>query len=211
MQLDIFESGSVIGTLKIGQEGLYKSVDAQCSPTREGVLRLYVWQGTQGVCLGVLCPENGAFTLRKRVSEASLPFAPTAAVVGREDAGYLPWRGEFDGAQIDHGYLKHTPEQEVLAVPFAEQMEYPFVHRLRQTETETICGELCLVLQAMPEASEEPPDAPENVDAKADDPAEEVAVTEPATAVEALSADAGTAWPVDAEDFGENNRFHPEV
>ena len=49
MQLDIFESGSVIGTLQIGQEGLYKSVDAQCSPKGEGVLRLYVWQGTKPV------------------------------------------------------------------------------------------------------------------------------------------------------------------
>ena len=161
MELELFDCGKPVGRLSLEKTGLYQTVDCSCRPESEGILRVFVWKGTEGACLGVLCPEGMDFTLRKRVSKAGLPFTPEIAVIGCEDDGFWPWRGEYDGAWIDDGYLAHTPDGEKLAVPFTEGMEYPFVHRLQRTEQRVICGRDCIVLLPGEELPEEESPAPE--------------------------------------------------
>ena len=153
MDLELYDCGTPVGNLHMEKTGLYQTVTCSCRPKSRGILRVYVWKGTEGACLGVLCPEGAEFKLYKRVSRAGLPFVPETALIGCEDDGFLPWRGEFDGAWIDDGYLKKTEEGEILAVPFSEGMEYPFVHRLTKAEEKRICGRSCIVLG--PEEPEE--------------------------------------------------------
>lgn len=174
MDLNVYECGKQVGSLHMEKTGLYQTVSCTCQPVTEGVQRVFVWDGTEGACLGVLCPEGLDFTLHKRVSRAALPFAPTQAVLGCEDDGFWPWRGEFDGAWIDDGYLQKTPNGDVLAVPFSEGMEYPFVHRLTQTEQRVICSRDCIVLgpenETEPEQAETLPPEPEQAEALPPEP-----------------------------------------
>ena len=161
MDLELYDCGSCVGTLHMEKTGLYQTVRCSCRPESRGILRVYVWKGTEGACLGVLCPEGSDFTLYKRVSRAGLPFVPETAVIGCEEDGFQPWRGEFEGVWIDDGYLKKTEEGERLALPFVEGMEFPFVHRLSRSEEKTICGRSCIVLgpeeEVLPVEEDAPP------------------------------------------------------
>ncbi len=155
MDIEVFDCGSCVGSLHMEKTGLYQTVDCSCRPLSEGILRLFVWKGTQGSCLGVLCPRGMDFTLHKRVSKAGLPFEPEIAVIGCEEAGFRPFRGSFDGAWIEDGYLQTGPEGETLALPAPAEGAWTFLHRLKKTEERTICGRACFVFGQEDEASAE--------------------------------------------------------
>ena len=152
MDLELYDCGCPVGTLHMERTGLYQTVTCVCHPQSEGILRVYVWHGTEGACLGVLCPEGQDYTLRKRVSRAGLPFVPQSAVIGCEEQDFWPFRGVYEGKEIADGYLRHGAAGDELAVPFSEGMEYPFVHRLSCTETVRICGRVCVLLKDAPQS-----------------------------------------------------------
>lgn len=163
MDMEVFDCGKQVGTLRLEKMGLYQAVSCACRPESSGILRLFVWKGDEGACLGVLCPEGMDFTLRRHVSKAGLPFAPETAVVGCEDDGFWPWRGEFDGAWIDDGYLRKTEAGPTLAVPQQTDRQFFFAHAMEPAETRVICGRDCVVLrpvQPKPEPTPEPEPEP---------------------------------------------------
>lgn len=195
MELEVYEQGRAAGTLTITREGLYHRIEAVCRPRQTCILRLYVWNGAQCRCLGVLCPEDGAFTLRKRRSAAELPFSPQTAVLGREDKGFLPWRGELDGAQIPHGYRKSDPGGELYAIPWQEDGDFPLPQRIRRAAQGRVCEESCILLR--PETEEDTEETPEE--------AKE-------TAAPPDSAEAVLQTQEDAPELSEQaTRFHPEL
>ncbi len=63
------------GALEIRGEGAYTRFEAKCAP-RPGLQRLYVFGGGRSACLGVLAPEGGALTLRRRLSRAAMRGFP---------------------------------------------------------------------------------------------------------------------------------------
>ena len=63
------------GALEIRGEGAYTRFEAKCAP-RPGLQRLYVFGGGRRACLGVLAPEGGALTLRRRLSRAAMRDFP---------------------------------------------------------------------------------------------------------------------------------------
>lgn len=159
MDMEVFDCGRPVGKLHLERSGLYQTVDCACRPDSQGILRVFVWRGTEGACLGVLCPEGTDFTLHKRVSKAGLPFAPEQAVVGCEDDGFWPWRGEFDGVWIEDGYLQTGPEGERVALP-ADGKESMLFSHWQPGESRVICGRDCVVLQPKPAEQPSAPPAP---------------------------------------------------
>ena len=159
MDMEVFDCGKPVGKLHLEKTGLYQTVDCACRPDSGGILRVFVWRGMDGACLGVLCPEGMDFTLHRRVSRAGLPFTPELAVVGCEDDGFWPWRGEFDGAWIDDGYLKKTPEGESLALPTEQGKPALQLPHWQPEETRVICGRDCTVLIPKPPVSPPAPPA----------------------------------------------------
>ena len=156
MDLELYDCGCPVGTLHMEKTGLYQTITCVCHPLSEGVARVYVWKGTEGACLGVLCPEGADYTLRKRVSRAGLPFTPETAVIGCEDQEFRPFRGEVDGHIIEDGYLKISNGNVRVAVPIQEGEESDVSEHPSCRETITICGRPCVLLGEEPEAPEEP-------------------------------------------------------
>ena len=103
MQCVIFRNGTAAGTLRIEDEGLYRTLSAELE-YGEQILRLYLW----GQSFGVLAPEDGALRLRRRVSRQRMPVLPAYAVAWCEaDGQWLP-----EGA----GLRRFTPEGRELAI-----------------------------------------------------------------------------------------------
>ena len=75
MTIPILIDGKRRGALELCAEGAYMRFEARCA-LRPGVQRLYVFGGGRSACLGVLAPENGALTLRRRLSRAAMKDFP---------------------------------------------------------------------------------------------------------------------------------------
>ena len=105
MECAIFRRGEPAGALRIEDDGLYRVLTARVSGEGE-ILRLYL----RGESFGVLCPEDGALCLRRRVSRTRLPELPESAVAWCEaDGRWLP---------ADGGLRRYTPLGEERAIPW---------------------------------------------------------------------------------------------
>ena len=105
MECTIFRRGEAAGTLRIEDDGLYRVLTARVDGEGE-LLRLYL----HGESFGVLCPEDGALRLRRRVSRTRLPELPGFAVAWCEaDGRWLP-EGE--------GLRRYTPLGGERAIPW---------------------------------------------------------------------------------------------
>ena len=197
MQVEIFEAGAPVGTLELTRQGLYQAAEAVCRPRRAGVNRLYLWKGRTPYCLGVPLPEGDGFTLRRRLSAASLPFAPETAVLGREEDGWLPWRGSFAGETVESGWLKPSPEGMLLAVADGSPCAETLAGRVREEEALTLGGTPCRSFSETPLPPE--PDAqPEPAPTPAPDAPPETAPTpEPDAQPETASTSAKEEPPVE--------------
>ena len=75
MTIPILIEGRERGTLQIRPEGAYTRFEARCA-LLPGLQRLYVFGGGRSACLGVLVPEDGALTLRQKLSRAAMKDFP---------------------------------------------------------------------------------------------------------------------------------------
>lgn len=203
MEMEVFDCEKAVGLLHVEKTGLYQTVSCSVIPASSGILRLYVWNGTQGACLGVLCPEGGAFTLRKRCSASVLPFAPETAVLGAEDEGFLPWRGTFEGVEVPFGYLKHTPQGDCLATPVVEGVGSAFADRPWQTGTATVAGAQCRIFCPWKTLAPIETEAPRE--------AEETPCGEASLRASPLAETAETEAPEDPVPDEPQTRFHAET
>ena len=92
MTIPILIGGLRGGALEIRADGAYTRFEARCDPL-PGLRRLWVFGGGARACLGVLAPEGGALTLRRRLSRAALrsfpepiEYAALSADAGQEQA-----------------------------------------------------------------------------------------------------------------------------
>ena len=92
MTIPILIGGLRRGALEIRADGAYTRFEARCDPL-PGLRRLWVFGGGARACLGVLAPEGGALTLRRRLSRAALrsfpepiEYAALSADAGQEQA-----------------------------------------------------------------------------------------------------------------------------
>ena len=75
MTIPILADGEKRGTLTVFPEGPYTVFEARCAPLG-GLRRLYVFGGGKRACLGVLAPEGGELTLRRKLSRAAMKDFP---------------------------------------------------------------------------------------------------------------------------------------
>lgn len=82
-------NGEKKGTLAVSREGLTTRFDAKCEDPGT-LVRLSVYGGGREGYLGVMTPENGALTLRRKLTRAALAAFPAeiefAAEAGRKTA-----------------------------------------------------------------------------------------------------------------------------
>lgn len=64
---DVIRNGTVVGSCRILQQGLYYCFDCRCHMTENGILRLWLQDGECALDLGVLIPEGEYFILRKKL------------------------------------------------------------------------------------------------------------------------------------------------
>ena len=76
MQIPIIHDGRRIGVLETRREGAYTRFEARCA-FLPGIRRLCVFGGGEKrAALGVMQPEGGALTLRRRLSRAAMRAFP---------------------------------------------------------------------------------------------------------------------------------------
>ncbi len=94
-----------VGNVTFVKEGLYDALYAQCR-IPDGIFRLYMETENRFESLGVLAPESGSFTLRKRYPSGKYPLDENAEFfVSQTD----PW-------QIYHGKIQNIPLKENISV-----------------------------------------------------------------------------------------------
>ena len=69
----VYENAQPVGICTAAEEGLYCRLDCRCRPAGTGLSDLILTCGTEQRALGILAPENGAFTLHTRVAARRLP------------------------------------------------------------------------------------------------------------------------------------------
>ncbi len=88
MTVPIILNGRESGALELRRDGPFTLFEARCE-RQEGLTRLWVFGGGRRGYLGVMQPENGGLTLRRRLSRAAMRTFPD--------------RIEYAGAESDAG------------------------------------------------------------------------------------------------------------
>ena len=76
MDYPLLLGGEEAGRLHVEQQGLYTCMEVSAE-AREGLLRIWVQGGGREAYLGVLQPEEGGLSLRRRLSRRELAAFPT--------------------------------------------------------------------------------------------------------------------------------------
>ena len=141
MEYSITYQGREAGSLRVCPRGLYTELIAQCSAFAPGVQRVWAVTGLKSRSIGVLAPEPGGLGFHRSVPSKHWA-APEAVIAGREEDGFVPWRGSLDGLEIKDGYIR----QGCAALPFVPGAPVPMVHKAADFQTKSLGGRLCLVL-----------------------------------------------------------------
>ena len=114
----VISSGETIGQIEITQDGLFTVFEAKCSDQGE-ILRLSVYGQTEGY-LGVMQPENGWLTLKKRLSRAALKEFPESIDYAGPAGGEIRKEPAEEEIQPEHE-LQAEPETEGADTTDAEE------------------------------------------------------------------------------------------
>ena len=71
--------GEPCGKARVCQKGLYMTVDCDCSPVTDQVVRVYLPTEGEPCCLGVLAPEDRRLRLKPASSGVPGPAAPAGS------------------------------------------------------------------------------------------------------------------------------------
>lgn len=144
LEMSVFEKDREVGTLKIKKEGLYYRLTCAVRIEAKRVLRIYLIDGLQSFCAGVLMPKAGELVLEKKISVQTWKSEKIDAAIASYVPlpGWYPWCGEVDGI-MTFGWLFREETHFVLAV---EQNEFPFVENLADAEARKLDGIECLCI-----------------------------------------------------------------
>ncbi len=164
MEYTIFYQGREIGSLSLETEGLYYRLSAHCTEPGAGVWRLWGCFGAESRCTGVCFPGTGGLRLEKRVSRHSWPILPDCFVLGREQEGFLPWRGILEGQELPDAMLRPKDAgSRTLAIFPPAQGPVPLAEYLSRMREAELDGRACLLLdwppEELPEQAEAGPEA----------------------------------------------------
>ena len=121
-------NGEKKGTLAVSREGLTTRFDAKCEDPGT-LVRLSVYGGGREGYLGVMTPENGALTLRRKLTRAALAVFPAeieyAAEAGRKSAaperkpegGQTPEKRAEAAAPLQASFVPNAPAQSAAPRP----------------------------------------------------------------------------------------------
>lgn len=154
MPCPIYAAGRLAGSLRWEKNGLYYDLYGRCRREEAGVLRLYAVNGFSVRLLGVLQPEDGELTLRRRLSEAAMGQPPQWAVAGRAAEDFLPWRGLFEQTMLDQAMLRREQEGFTLALPYSPDRPFALPEAVSRMHPVTLNGQTYLAL----EIKEQPPE-----------------------------------------------------
>jgi hypothetical protein len=128
----IFQHGCAVGQVALQKDGLYWQVEARCGLPAGEPLRLYAGTGGRSVCLGVLIPEDGGLSLRRRLSARSAAFGPDTRFYLDEEDGWRPYP-EIPGSQTREG---------VVQIPYREGEPFAQIESFRAFHLESRAGRL---------------------------------------------------------------------
>lgn len=118
---DLEYEGEPCGRASVSQEGLYMTVDCDCAPVTDQVVRVYLPTEGELCCLGVLAPEGKRLRLTRRFPVSRFPKPPfETAVVSQTGELWSPWSGETGGVQIDGALSRKEGGMRVVALPWSE-------------------------------------------------------------------------------------------
>ena len=174
-ELEVFEHGAAIGTLRVEREGLFLHFTCRIRPKAGELLRLYAISGWHSEYLGIPYPQGQEAALDVRLAASHFPSEPAGAVADVLPRGeWLPWCGELDGVPVRRCRIRRQEGSILLALSEEEAKLFPgWLGNMEQTE---IQGERRMLLRlnadGTPPFSEEAPEAP--LPAMPEEPAAEV-------------------------------------
>lgn len=180
MDYTIYYQGAECGTLRLEPEGLYYRISAESMEPDVGIWRLWACFGPESRLLGVCFPQTGGLRLEKRVSRHSWAILPDCFVLGRETAGFRPWRGVLEGREIPDAMLREEPDgSQTLAIFAPPEGPVPLAEYISLMREQTLDARPCLLLSLpdglpeLPEEAELPAGEAERPAAEAERPAAE--------------------------------------
>lgn len=148
MEYTVFYQGAEVGSAALEPDGLYYRLSAQCREPAHGLWRLWACVGENSRCLGVLFPETGGLKLERRVSRHSWPILPDCFVLGREEAGFRPWRGILEGRELPDAMLRENGDgTQTLAIFAPPEGPVPLAEYVSQMREAELAGRPCLLLE----------------------------------------------------------------
>lgn len=114
--------GEPCGKARVWREGLYMTVDCDCSHVTDQVVRAYLPTAEgEPCCLGVLAPEGKRLRLKRRFPVSRFPKPPfETAVVSQTGELWSPWSGETDGVEITGALSKKEGGARIIALPWSD-------------------------------------------------------------------------------------------
>ena len=118
--LDLEYEGEPCGTARVCQKGLYMTVDCDCSPVTDQVVRVYLPTEGEPCCLGVLAPEDRRLRLKRQFPASRFPKPPFGtAVVSQTGELWSPWSGSAGGVEITGALSKKEGGVQIVALPWS--------------------------------------------------------------------------------------------
>lgn len=116
MEYPVIYNGQEIGRCFLRDLGLYWELLCRCQAVSDRVERLYCGEEK----LGVLQPEGGGLSLKRRVSKASCPgLPPESGQFSLSPAPlWAPWSGRILGYDVPQGLSRRDSQGETLQFPY---------------------------------------------------------------------------------------------
>jgi hypothetical protein len=148
--LDIFWRGEPVGELNLRPDGLYLQCDAVCHVREMKLLRLWLVGRERREYFGVLAPEDGKWTLHRRLPlrgfrEADWTFGELEA----ESEPWQPFHGTVAGLPVPDGMSRCCDGRRELALPFDPNEPFPYLPLLPRLRVCEIEGKSYFVIHDM--------------------------------------------------------------
>lgn len=125
---DLEYEGKPCGMAHVSQKGLYMTVDCDCSPVTDKIVRVYLPTSGEPCCLGVLAPEDRRLRLKRQFPVSRFPKPPfETAVVSQTGELWSPWSGETGGVQITGALAKKEGGARMIALPWTAGEPFPWM------------------------------------------------------------------------------------
>lgn len=144
---DLEYEGRPCGKGRACQKGLYMTVECDCSPVTDQVVRVYLPTEDEPCCLGVLAPEEGRLRLKRQFPLSRFPKPPFGtAAVSQTGILWSPWSGEANGVEITGALSKKEGGVRIIALPWTDGEPFNWMPVALRCSPQKIGGKQYLTL-----------------------------------------------------------------